>query len=1220
MIYVDSKPVYFSWSTNIQPYSFSIDSGYHTIKLRTSRNTFELDSIFFHAGQKSIISIRDSIINPGVRISKEEPRLSSFEKGLLFKYIFPYRYNYGDHYAYLKQDEQIQFLKPATPQNRMNLAGPVYPTPTQFQLADSFSIGFTPESLVEYEFMPDLVKMRSVDPKFRYPESLYNYKAKESLTDESLTEMDMISGWNEFKDWKRYTTSSYNNPRVTESGMGKLEISLLNEPLKSDKHALNVLLFRYDDHKFLRIYPGSTMIYNNLSEGYYKVLLFYPGSSYSILDSLYVSVNGLNFHEIEQKTTSPKDSFSIYISKIIEKNLVSAKPYYRTEKTELNYITNAYHQKFQYTSDGNIISGYVYDNENLPVPGVSIVIKGTNYGTISDLNGFYSINVPKNRNELIFSFIGYKEEVIDISYGNNVDVYMTEDVMGLDEVVVIGYGSQKKSSLTGSVSSLSTSGIPGIESNMAGTLQRKISGIEIIKSGIPGDGVSILIRGANTVNFAAEPLYIIDGVVYMGDISALNPHLIKNIQILKDADATAIYGAKGANGVVIINTGGNFKPTQSMDSTVPDDELPFSTESLKESSIRNNFSDYAFWEPQLTTDKEGKVTFTTKFPDDVTNWRTFYLAMNGKKQTGQTEGSIKSYKALMAQLAVPRFLIESDTAYAIGKVLNYTPDSVLLTTKFEVDGKLMLEKEENCSRSIIDTLQLIAGLTDSLSVKYYLEKEDGFFDGEQRYVRLYPQGLEQTAGQFHTLQGDTSMILSFDTISEETTIYARADVLDVIEDEISKLIRYQYACNEQLASKLKALLSEQLIFRYQEKPFKKENEVEKMIRLLLKNQHNEGLWGWWKSSKETSLWISLHVLESLAQAKEMDYKVDLNIGKISDLLVWELESPIKADNKLRALRILEVLNAKVNFPVYIERLEKTENLNLNEYFRLIELKQNYGLDPKTDTINSYRKETVFGNLYFSDDSVSRKFYMDDLQSTLIAYRILKSDSTKNHTNELQRIRNYVFENRSRGSWRNTYESSRIIETILPDLLGSGKKLIQPELTISGAVNKTVNEFPFKAEVSSRETIQVKKKGDFPVYITAYSRFWNPKPSEKKSEFEISTRFDKSQNNILKAGEPVKMIVSVQVLKDADYLLINVPIPAGCSYGNKSGSSILEVHREYFRNETAIFCEFLRAGHHEFTIELIPRYTGKYTMNPAKVEMMYFPTFNANNRIQKIRIE
>jgi alpha-2-macroglobulin len=349
------------------------------------------------------------------------------------------------------------------------------------------------------------------------------------------------------------------------------------------------------------------------------------------------------------------------------------------------------------------------------------------------------------------------------------------------------------------------------------------------------------------------------------------------------------------------------------------------------------------------------------------------------------------------------------------------------------------------------------------------------------------------------------------------------------------------------------------------------------------------------------------------------------------LLVWELESPAKPDNKLRALHILKILNSKVNFPVYIDRIEKTESLKINELFRLIELKQLCGLHAKVDTINAFRKETLFGGLYFSDDSVSRYFYNNEIQNTLIAYRILRNDTIHDHSPELEKIRNYLYEKRAGGRWSNTYESAGIIETILPELSGKDNKISPPVLALSGAINRTIDTFPFELKVSSGDSIHVVKKGDFPVYLTAYSHYWDPLPRVKKSDFEISTDlevstdfeistgFDSQQSTILKAGEPVRLITRVKVKKDADYVMVNIRIPAGCSYGNKSQGSYYEVHREYFRNETTIFCENLSAGDYEFTIELIPRYSGTYTMNPAKVEMMYFPTFNANNSIRKVII-
>ena len=670
----------------------------------------------------------------------------------------------------------------------------------------------------------------------------------------------------------------------------------------------------------------------------------------------------------------------------------------------------------------------------------------------------------------------------------------------------------------------------------------------------------------------------------------------------------------------MINTGGIFLATKSSGRLRAEYDETFLEAVSQSSSIRNNFSDYAFWQPKLVTDKEGKASFKVKFPDDVTSWKTFYLAMTREKQSGQTEGVIKSYKPLMGQLSVPRFLVESDSTLSLGKVLNYTQDTIPLTTKFEIDSTLISEKKQKCIRSIIDTLPIVASQKDSLSVKYYLEKGDGYFDGEQKYIPIFPKGLEETSGQFFVLDKDTTFNISFDSISRAVSLYVKADVLDVIEDEISKLIAYKYSCNEQLASKLKALLSEQNIYTFKNKTFKKANEVKKIIRLLNRNKREDDLWGWWKSSTETNLWMSLHVLEALIKAREMGYMVNLNENKIADNLIWEISKTNLIENKLKALWILKVLNAKVNLPAFISDAEKSGKLNMNQLFQLIELKQICGIKVSLDTLKSFRKETMFGNIYFTSDSINTDLLTNNIQNTIIAYRIIRRDTTVKHDQALLKIRNYFFENRSTGFWLNTYESSKIIETILPDLLSSKSQVAKPKLILSGAIKKEIVKFPYEATISSEDTLGIRKSGDFPIYLTAYQKYWNPDPKKKKSDFEISTSFADISNNILKAGKEVKLNVHLKVKKDADYVMVNVPIPGGCSYLDKSRTSRYEVYRESFRNETAIFCEKLRKGDYEFTINLMPRYTGKYTLNPAMVELMYFPTFNANNSLREIRIE
>ena len=157
-------------------------------------------------------------------------------------------------------------------------------------------------------------------------------------------------------------------------------------------------------------------------------------------------------------------------------------------------------------------------------------------------------------------------------------------------------------------------------------------------------------------------------------------------------------------------------------------------------------------------------------------------------------------------------------------------------------------------------------------------------------------------------------------------------------------------------------------------------------------------------------------------------------------------------------------------------------------------------------------------------------------------------------------------------------------------------------------------------INPAQKIEVSKTGDFPVYFTSYQRYWDSAPKLKKEDFEINTSFDNKPIQSLVAGQKTKLITKVILKKDASYILINIPVPGGCSYANKENNFKNETHREYFKNETAIFCESLPKGEYTFEIELISRYSGTFTLNPAKIELMYFPTFNANNEIKTIKIK
>ncbi len=200
------------------------------------------------------------------------------------------------------------------------------------------------------------------------------------------------------------------------------------------------------------------------------------------------------------------------------------------------------------------VSGTITDDKDLPLPGVTVRLKGGNASTFTDNAGKYSISVPDGQATLIFTYIGFVLQELPVNNSNTLNVKLLPEYRSLNDVVVVGYGTQKKSDLTGAIVSLSEKDFKNYAvPNASQLLQGKVAGAYVAtNSGQPGDAAVVRIRGFGTVN-DNNPLYVVDGQLF-DNINNLNPNDIQNIEVLKDASATSIYGSRGSNGVILITT------------------------------------------------------------------------------------------------------------------------------------------------------------------------------------------------------------------------------------------------------------------------------------------------------------------------------------------------------------------------------------------------------------------------------------------------------------------------------------------------------------------------------------------------------------------------------------------------------------------------------------------------------------------------------------------
>lgn len=1180
MLYIDEAPVFFSQADHLQRYSFRVSPGKHSLRLRTRTHSIRIDTITIAKGMKTFISIEADTNNNKIRIENMPDTLTEYEKVVWNRYMIIVERNFGENYAYIRQSDNYFLLNRSYAHGQV-LTGPLMEWNATLKVKNKFRQDFYPEGGWQFNIAEGLIKQRQLLRPQVFSAVLPANPPVFNFKDFVLTEHEIDSLWQSYLDHRSSNIELFRNDWVNKYGNGRLQIGLPKDNSQtraSDRLFLkNVILFRYDNADFIKIYPGVARDLGYLYPGKYRVMLLFKHNNYVIADSLEVKKDGINYYETSLDVLKREDSVSKKIATVIEGRVKDQRGNYGNR--DLDQIKEAFNSGYLDPSTlTETITGAVTDSKGTPVPFAAVTIKGTRIGISTNAMGQFSLRTPPN-GYILINAVGFNEQQLKIAPGAHYNILLTAADLHLQEVVVVGYGTTAKKSM------------------MAGS----VSGVTI--NSIGGRLPDIAIRGASSL--PDQPIIIVDGLPYTGNLNDIPKDQISNLTRLNSAAATAIYGSMAAAGAIIITT----------------KKLPGAQDDAQQpqpgNMLRRNFRDDAYWQPRLLTDANGYARFKVTYPDDITNWQTFTIAWADKKRTGSVEGKVRSFKALSGNIALPLFAVEGDSINVIGKTLNYIPGTVNVKRTFALNDKIVTESTISVKHSLIDTFSIAASAGDSIKFKYTIQKEDGYFDGEERSIPVFKPGVLETNGFFAALNSDTSFVLDMKKDTGIIKLYAEASLLPVLYSETESIRNYEYLCNEQLASKLKAMLVQKRIDEYYKRPFKGEKNIKDLINRLNKSKTAGNFWGWWTGT-QPSVWISLHVVEALLDAERSGYTTALNKTALTDYLIFNMES-YRGNEKLCGLYLLHQLGAKADYKRYIDSVEKQQRKRSTFYerLRLIEFKQLVNVPVVIDTLISKHNRTAFGNIYWGDE---RYYFFDNsIQITLTIYRILRNSGR--HKDILQKIRNYFLEKRKGGNWRNTYESSLILETILPDLLAENEQSGPATLTIQG--KETIRNFPYALELKTIDNISISKSGSMPIYFTAYQQHWNPQPQKLDGNFIVTTSFEQHgrTTSMLKAGVSATLTAKVTVVADAEYVMVEIPIPAGCSYSNKSQSYWnREVHREYFKNKVSIFCESLAKGVYEFNVSLLPRYTGNYTLNPAKAEMMYFPVFNGREGIRKVAIK
>lgn len=1204
-IYVDHRPLYFDIASANQPYSFRVDTGYHFVSIRTPYSIYEIDSLRFRAGKKLVLSIRDTD-QPGDYLKKEaKPRLTDAERTRLSAFLLMYRPRFNNSIAYIIQNDNLFLLSDISTQlsrpewNRPGygngVTGPLMQNKARFIASGIFQTDFDFEPYYEYDFAPGLLKMKSFKPTERIPEGLSLYSEMKDLKSSVLTEEYLDSIRKEILAARARSPFNYTRNEKTASGNGSVE--LMNIKDKNDRIPVANILFS-ESKRTLQTKRGYENIITNVSPGWYTYLAFYDGGVFCRIDSVFVTGNRKTFLDLSGAARGRDPDLFNRVVELINLPESGSRQLSSNERQLLQEFTRQ--EVNQYSGPGFTVTGSVISSDdNEPLPGVSIVCTRLAIGAVTDINGLYSIKLPFGVHSLSFNFIGMRSRDYEVSGDQTLEVTLEPDIMALEEVVVVGYGMTGKSSLTASVASVTRS------------LAGRVAGVTVTRN----SGISI--RGVSSLDTTAPPLIIIDGAPFTGDLSTLDPALLRSVKVLKDPSLVSLYGSRAANGVIMLTTqpGGVIVPASDKGVTFDDS---FLLQAMAEGSLRRNFRDYAFWKPQLRTDDSGRVTFNASFPDDVTSWDTYFIAINGKRQAGATTRVIRAFRPVIAQLAAPKYFTEGDSVNLIGKIVNYTSSSAAIKESFINNGDTVFCRPRTLVDAIIDTIPVSVSENDSLRLEFSFATETGLKDGEYRPLPVNRAGIETDSGTFMIVEGDTTISIDLSAFSGDVTLTVVTSALDILRDNSYRLINYYYSCNEQMASKLIGILTAETINKaLGEEKRKDEREAARLIKHLMDNRNEEGLWGWWGKAP-TEEWISVHVLEALMLAIKHGHYINLDYNQVIDNAIPILESPLQQWRKLSLLEILSEMEAKADFNHYLQLIGAGENLSFTDSLRITALKQKYRLPVDLAFLERSRRMTLFGSVYFAGKNPQSQAMNNDVSTTLLAYKILKNDSTQTIA-DMAMVRNFFLETLTFGTEINTYQGAAVLNTILDDVLNETGKAKETRVIIQGEPDREIKSFPYITTLPPESSVRIKKMGPMPLFLNYSQKVFIKNPGEDTTDFRIKTGWQ-SASGTVRPGIPVSIKAEVDFFKSADYLVIEIPVPSGFSYNSKASKYAGEEHREFYRDHVAIFVRHADPGKRSYEIELMPRFSGKFILNPSKISLMYFPTIHSNDALKEVTIK
>ncbi|MBL7766084.1 MAG: carboxypeptidase regulatory-like domain-containing protein [Chitinophagaceae bacterium] len=623
------------------------------------------------------------------------------------------------------------------------------------------------------------------------------------------------------------------------------------------------------------------------------------------------------------------------------------------------------------------------------------------------------------------------------------------------------------------------------------------------------------------------------------------------------------------------------------------------TQSNTTGGIRRTFSDVGYWAPKLLTDKQGKAHFTVRLPDNITNWKSYIVGMDRKWRHGIDSAETRAYKPLQVNSIVPPYLYDQDKVWAKARFQNLTKDLVRAGFAISVNGVVKHRAEDTMRLQYLDSILLHADGEEKMAWEAALNYKENYKDAEQLSIPVFSTAMKYHYNRSLLMEKDSIYQISF-PIGIKGNMVLNNQLYEKVMEHIKALDQYTYGCVEQTASKLKALLFQEMIHSSLSIKEKKSAEINRMIGRLSDYQNTDGSWGWWRKQSSDAR-MTTYAMEVLYMASQYGYN---NNGYLlaKDFLSGQLKY-LSISDKLYAMYVLLKMGHSA------EQIRNEFNgigpdvLRATDQMYYYKLKHQLGQAVNDNKLYALFQEMNKG----AEQQYSDNFFYDTRSDIFNAYALF--EGTPMADDYLRIFRTRLKNGQLEGSL-NTFSRASLIEALARNAMKEGPTAIQAEISVNDTLK--INSFPYVLPLQAG-TYYLRHKGG-EVFLNTNEEQWTRTPSIHDSVFAVRTSF--IQNNrttdTLIAGDACQMKVMINVYRSGEHVMVEVPIPSGMRVMNKAIANSGKEYIEYQKNKVVYFFTKLPMGLKELTLDLQPSFRGEFILPATKVSLMYYPFVYGNN--------